>query len=338
MPIIDSDAHVIETERTWHYMTESEMEFRPKSLVNPGSESEYWLIDGRAHIRSQNIGKETPKAAREMEDIEARLRHMDELGVDIQVLYPTVFLRPMTHRPEVETALCRSYNRWLTDIFKKGKGRLRWVAVLPLLSMDKALAEMKVVKENGACGIFMCGLGDEKCLSDPYFFPLYREASDLDLPICIHSGTGHFGIHDFFAQEPGFCKFKLAVVGAFHSIVFDGIPELFPRLRWGFIEVSAQWVPYVIHDLARRFQRRGKTLQKDLLRDYRLYVACQTDDDLPYILQYASEDHLLIGSDYGHADTSTEIEALRRLRDQGKVGTEVVRKILDDNARAFYKV
>lgn len=336
MTTIDADAHVLETERTWDYMTESEMEFRPKSLVTAGSESEYWLIDGRLQLKSGNVGKETPKASREMEDIEARLRHMDDLGVDIQVLYPTVFLRPMTHRPEVEMALCKSYNRWLTDIFKKGKGRLRWVAVLPLMSMDQVLAEMRVAKENGACGIFMRGLEDDRCLSDPYFFPLYQQTSDLDLPICIHSGTGHFSIHDFFDQEPGFCKFKLAVVGAFHSIVFDGIPELFPRLRWGFIEVSAQWIPYVIHDLARRFQRRGKTLPKDLLRDYRLYVACQTDDDLSYVLQYAGADNLVIGSDYGHADTASELEALRTLKQRAEVGVSVVDKILDDNPRALY--
>ena len=341
MATIDADAHVLETERTWDYMEPSEREFKPRivSVSRPdGARDEYWFAGGRLQLKSGNVGRDAPRAAREMEDMEARLRHMDELGVDIQVLYPTIFLRPITHRPEVELALCRSYNRWLTDIWKQGKGRLRWVAVLPVLSMERALEEMKVAKENGACGVFMRGLEDEKRLSDPYFFPLYQRASDLDMPVCVHSGTGHFGIHDFFDQEPGFCKFKLAVVGAFHSIVFNGVPQLFPKLRWGFIEVSAQWVPYLIHDLARRFQRRGKSLPKDLLRDLRLYVACQTDDDLSYVLQYAGEDNLVIGSDYGHADTSSEIEALRRLKERSEFNPAVINKILDDNARALYSL
>ena len=47
-----------------------------------------------------------------------------------------------------------------------------------------------------------------------------------------------------------------AVIGAFHSIVLDGIVERFPKLRWGFIEVSAQWIPYVLNDLELRFKRR----------------------------------------------------------------------------------
>ena len=156
--------------------------------------------------------------------------------------------------------------------------------------------------------------------------------------MCVHSAVGSFTLHDFFVDEAGFSKFKLPNVGAFHSLVFDGIPERFPKLRFGFIEVSAQWVPYVVHDLARRAERRGKPLPRDLLREYRLYVACQTDDDLPYVLQYAGEDNLVIGSDYGHADTATEIEALRRLKERGGISPTAVDKILDDNARALYSL
>ena len=339
MATVDADAHVIESEHTWDYMDKAEREFRPQVVSaaeggTPGTE--FWLIDGRLHPKTQNIGKDTSKTAREMEDIEGRLRHMDELGVNIQVLYPSIFLRPLTSRPEVELALCKSYNRWLTEIWKKGNDRLRWVAVLPLLSMDKALDELKAAKENGACGAFMRGVEGERRITDPYFFPLYEEASRLDLPICVHASTGSFALHDFFLQEAGFSKFKLTVVGAFHSLIFEGIPERFPKLRFGFIEVSAQWVPYALHDLARRLRRKGKGLDREALRKGRIYVACQTDDDLPYILPYAGEDNLVIGTDYGHADTASEISALRELQHNGQVNSEAVKKILDDNPRALY--
>ncbi|MEK6602011.1 MAG: amidohydrolase family protein [Candidatus Binatota bacterium] len=339
MPTIDADAHVLETERTWDYMSESEREFRPQIVATPHAEEtggECWLIDGRLHPKARNVGKDTPKESREMEDIAARIKHMDELEVDIQVLYPTIFLRPFTTRPEVELALCKSYNRWLVDIWKQGNGRLRWVAVLPLLSMEKALAEARWAKENGACGIFIRGLEGERLLSDEYFYPLYEAASRLDMPVCVHSATGSFAVHDFFERESGFNKFKLAVVGSFHSVLFEGIPQRFPKLKLGFIEVSAQWIPYALHDLARRFQRKGKSLSKDVLRDSRIYVACQTDDDLPYVLQYSGPDNLVIGSDYGHADTASELEALRTLKRSGEVGAHVVDKILGDNPRTLY--
>lgn len=342
MAVIDADAHVLETERTWDYMLESERGYKPRIVATPEDKSsggESWLIDGTYLGKARNVGLDTSRESREMEDIKARIKHMDELGVDIEVLYPTVFLRPFTRRPEVELALTRSYNRWLMDIWKAAPNRLRWVAVLPLLTMDKALEEARGAKENGACGIFMRGLEGDKKLSDSYFFPLYEEAGRLDMPVCVHSATGSFAVHDFFADECGFSKFKLAVVGSFHALVFNQIPDQFPRTKFAFIEVGAQWVPYAVHDYARRFEKQGKGIDKrNVLRKNRIYVACQTDDDLPYVLKYSGEDHIVIGTDYGHNDTSSEILALRKLKEDGAVPANVVHKILDDNARALYSL
>jgi predicted TIM-barrel fold metal-dependent hydrolase len=342
MSVIDADAHVLETERTWDYMLESERSMRPRVVPTPkdaASGGESWLVDGTHIGKARNVGHDTAREAREMEDIRARLAHMDELDIDVQVLYPTIFLRPFTRRPEVELGLARSYNRWLIDIWKAAPERLRWVAVLPLLTMDKALEEARFAKENGACGIFMRGLEGDKRISDAYFFPLYEEADRLDLPICVHSATGSFAVHDYFLDECGFNKFKLAVVGSFHSLIYNKVPETFPQTKWAFIEVSSQWIPYAIHDYARRFERSGAKVDKfDVLRRNRIWVACQTDDDLPYVLKYAGDSRLVIGTDYGHNDTSSEILALRKLREDGAVPPQVVKKILDDNAKALYSL
>src|ERR1043166_4069083 len=285
MAVIDSDAHVLETERTWDYMLESERDLRPRVVATPDNETsggESWLIDGIYIGKARNVGHDTAKAAREMDDIGARLKHMDDLGVDVQVLYPTIFLRPFTRRPELELAITRSYNRWLIDIWKRAPERLRWVAVLPLLSMDKALEEARFAKENGACGIFIRGLEGDKRLSDTYFFPLYEAAGRLDLPICVHAATGSFAVHDFFADECGFSRFKLAVVSSFHGLIFNEIPDKFRNTRFAFIEVSSQWVPYAIHDFARRKERSGVSVDKsDVLRKNRIYVAGKTDEIFP---------------------------------------------------------
>jgi predicted TIM-barrel fold metal-dependent hydrolase len=340
MATIDADAHVHETLRTWEYMAGADKAHQPKVVKLPdarGVELDWWVIDGRLWPKQSNIGEDTDVLTREGLDIPGRLRHMDALGVDVQVIYPTVFLRPVTTKAAVEGALCRSYNRWLADIWAEGKGRLRWAAVLPLLDMESALAELRWAREHGACAAFIRGLEGDRRLSDPYFFPLYETAMDLDIPVGIHSATGAAVVHDYFGEEePGFCKFKLAVVGAVHSLLFHQIPQRFPRLRWGVIEVSSQWVPYLLHDLAKRFQRRGQELGTDVLRRNRVYVGCQVDDDLPYVLSYSGPDNIVIGSDYGHADTSSELEALRLLKEQGDVDPATVDKILDANARALY--
>jgi predicted TIM-barrel fold metal-dependent hydrolase len=252
------------------------------------------------------------------------------------VIYPTFFITPVSRRPDIDLAVSRSYNRWMAGIVEKAPDRFRWVVVPPLQTLEHLAEELKFGKENGACGIYMRGLEVERVLSDPYFYPLYQQASALDLPICVHSANGAFTTYDFFADDPGFSKFKLAVIGAFHAFVFHGIPQRFPKLRIGIIEVSAQWLSYAVHDLARRFARRGKPFPQCVLKENRIYVTCQTDDDLDHVLGYAGEDNLVIGTDYGHADNAVEIEALRKLRDDGKVPARVIDKILGDNPRAFY--
>ena len=120
--MIDADAHVIESEETWEYMEGEERKFKPRMVApsQESSEDEFWLIDERVHIKSRNVGRDTPMASRELRDVGERLKHMDELGVDTQVLYPTVFLMPVTTRIDVEVALCRSYNRWLAEACKEG--------------------------------------------------------------------------------------------------------------------------------------------------------------------------------------------------------------------------
>ncbi|HEY2987532.1 MAG TPA: amidohydrolase family protein [Candidatus Binatia bacterium] len=337
MPTIDADTHVIETERTWDYMEGDEAKFRPK-LVPTENGRGGWLIDGKVFSRGVNVNPDIPAEVREMRDIEARLKHMDELEIDVQVLYPSLFLRALTAHQEVEAALCRSYNRWVSELCRATNGRLQWIAAAPLLNVTAALAEARAAKDRGACGLFMRGIMCDKILSDPYFHPFYEEAQKLDLPICVHASSGGFQWVDLFERESGFAKFKLAVLSAFHAIVHDGIPERFPRLRFGFIEVRAQWLPYVHHELAKRFEKSGTPLGKNWMQEKRLYVACQTDDDLPYVLMYSGADNIVIGSDYGHADTSSEIEALRSLKRKGELDPDAIAKILYANPRALYNL
>jgi len=94
--VIDSDAHVIETERTWEYLREEDETHRPLVLTrkDEATDQQFWFLEGRAWGKNVNQGDEFPTAAREAADIKARLRHMDELGVDMHVLFPTMFLRP----------------------------------------------------------------------------------------------------------------------------------------------------------------------------------------------------------------------------------------------------
>ena len=106
MPVIDADCHVIESDRTWEYMDAADEPYHPVPLprLENGPDRARWDIQGRPAIRSATVTRarasrqslsgheQTTAAARTLSDIEARLAHMDELGVDVQVLYPTIYL------------------------------------------------------------------------------------------------------------------------------------------------------------------------------------------------------------------------------------------------------
>ena len=92
-----------------------------------------------------------------MLDIDVRLRHMDELGIDVQVIYPTLLLSEPAEHAEVELAITRSYNKWLADRCAASGGRLRWLCVPPTRSMDQALETLRFSKAHGACGVLKKG-------------------------------------------------------------------------------------------------------------------------------------------------------------------------------------
>lgn len=358
MPVIDADTHVDETDETWNYLEGDEERFRPITVSQtvpggsstlPKGYSRYWLIDGQLRIRRIRDDRRTGtvQATRELQDIEGRLEQMDALGVDVQVIYPTLFLMQVSGRPDVETALCKSYNRWMAEKWRQGRGRLRWVAPLPLLSMDVALEELNFARENGACGVLKKGREcDNRLASDPYFFPLYEEASRLALPICIHLGTGDPELREAAPDGiAGMLSLTLPVVDAFHVLTIRDVPKRFPNLRFGFVEATASWLPYVLTELRRGQKRRPNSwmkafeLSQDLLRENRFYVTCDTFDDLAQMIRLAGDDNFIIGSDYGHADMSAEIDALGILKKQAPeqgVSQQSVSKILDQNARTFY--
>jgi predicted TIM-barrel fold metal-dependent hydrolase len=354
IPIIDDDAHVIETERTWDYLDPSERKFRPKLFsTSEDATRQYWVIDDKIagfrfptlserelHEFAQRAGRsfETPQAARELDDVDVRLKHMDELGIDIQVLHNTFWIERITTRPEAEIALCRSWNRWLADISKKSAGRLFYSCVVPTMSIEEAIAEVKFAKDNGAAAVCLRPLEGDRHLSDPYFYPLYQVASDLDMSIAVHIANGNPENADLYRLAPAgrFAQFRVPTVTACFDIIMSELHDVFPKLRWGFIEASAQWVPWIYREAAIRYRAGGRTFPENVFDAYNIFVTCQTNDDVPYIVRYCGENRLVIGTDYGHTDPSSAVTALDEFQRMEGINTAVKEKILSHNAKALY--
>lgn len=358
MPVIDADTHIDETEDTWAEI-EDGAAYKPytayPSRQDPNRQpTTYWMIDGKRELRRYRDDQRTGTTVetRELLDVRARLRAMDELGFDVQVMYPTLFLTEPSQKPEVELGLRHSYNHWLARRSDESHGRLRWVCLPPMGSIEEAVRELSFAKDHGAVGVLK--KGDEeagKWPSDPYFFPLYEEAQRLNMPICFHLGTGApYSPPQREVGHSSFLRLTLPVIHACQVLLSHKVPDQFPTLRWGFIEAGASWVPYILYNTRRsRVLARGRNgssgadsgadPDKNVFQANRMYVTCQIDEDLPSLVELLGEDSLLMGSDYTHADQSQELEWPRLLQqraDRGEIPQSVAAKIMYDNPRALY--
>jgi predicted TIM-barrel fold metal-dependent hydrolase len=183
------------------------------------------------------------------------------------------------------------------------------------------------------------GLEGSRSLADPYFYPVYEAAQAEDLAICVHTGPGCGPLLEMadYRYMGGFGQNRVLPLVAFHDLLSRHVPERFPSLRFGFIESTASWVPFMLHFLQRETRGVVKTGHGPaLFAENRLYVACEADEDLPYLTDHIGPEHIILGSDYGHADQSAELDALATLPSRDGVDDSLAQRILIDNPQRFY--
>ena len=183
-----------------------------------------------------------------------------------------------------------------------------------------------------------------RVMTDPYFFPLYQEAQDLDIPICVHIGNGNRENCDLFRESPimmgakGFAITRVPAVIGCMWLLLSEIPKNFPKLRWGFIESAAQWMPWVFNEVVRRIESVEGKIPEDIFGESNIYATCQNDDDLSWILKYSGSKSLIIGTDYGHTDPSTQIDAISIFRNRKDLDEENKTSILSNNPKRLYGI
>ena len=358
--IIDADTHISEGAAMWALMDRAMQPRRPILLSVPEDtwyrdRNAFWLIDGEIYPKPAGKGsfalvtpseqrvqagrKDSTPSTREMTDIKGRVADMDKLNTAMQVVYPTLFLVYNTKDKELEVALCCAYNRFLAQACAQAAERMKWVAVLPLQTMNVALDEIRFAKQHGAVGVFFRGIEGDYTLDNPYLFPVYEEAQKHNLSICVHTGCGVKQILEMFdlSRNHTFGHTRVMPLLAFRDLVANRIPEQFPNLRFGFIEAAAGWAPFLIHIIRRLLKEKFRYgSSAELFREYRLFIACEADEDIPYIAKYTGDDHLLIGSDYPHSDPSREDQFVNAIKVREDIPAQLKQKILYDNPRAFY--
>ena len=227
-------------------------------------------------------------------DTKERLAAMDEDGIDISVLYPTMLLGIFGY-PDRDLALatCRAYNDWLADHCAESEGRLYGAAVIPQWDAELAAAE---IRRAGTSPYLVAAFLrpnptiDWKPLSDAAYDPIWQAASDADLAIGFHpllSGDvpgACRGLHidalqldtpwmrgemqlasplpgapmgydnHFFAQS---IANPVDMMTAIAFVTGGGVCQRFPDLRCVFLEANGGWIVPWLERLDHHYEEFG---------------------------------------------------------------------------------
>jgi len=373
--VIDADGHVEENVVTFSdkYFGPAFRAQRPRVVATGADGLAYWMIDEQLFPRRvgrgcNNLGtpvsfegkpvrhaqrKPETIGAMELTNLSERVQIMDEEGISIQVLYPTLFLAyPLSCNPAYVTAMCDAYNRWLGDVLS-GQKRLKWVGVVNLDEVSAAVRQVKEAKELGAVGMMILGTAGDRLLDDPSLLPFYEAMAEMDLPLAVHVGWACPAINNLYSHiyPSGVIAFSMPVLMGLVSMMSGGIFDRFPNLRVIFLEAGCLWVHFILERLHHRFQHSGKNLanvvsrtapiQKlepmDYIKRGNLYFSAEVEDALlPQVLELVGEGQILFGSDMPHGDRERFAEKL--LRDRTDISAAAKTKILETNPAQFYRL
>jgi len=368
MGYIDTDTHVIDPDECWDYLDPSERDLRPVVVeiapTAPGLPPKQMYLIGETLCRrfptdgrAGGFGAEYTPEVSHLRDPSVRLRKMDALGIDVQIIISTNFIAAEIDNPLHEAAIMRSWNRWAAQATAPGKGRLPWVLVCPTRTVERAIEELEFGARNGACGVMMKGVEHGLFLSDPYFHPIYQKAEELNLSIVVHQGAARHHIEGLgITRRPASMAHNLhyaaTVMQAFYAVLESDLYKRFPRLRFCFVESGAEWAPFVFHHFQRmRAARNPESFTrtsrgpsriitpmdpKEEMARRNTYISCETDEHLPHLVSLLGEDHITVGTDMCHNDNGSDPLAHTVLMEREDLDKRVARKIVDTNGRRAF--
>jgi len=367
--IIDSDGHIVEPPALWKDYTEPA--YREQMIQirrNRDGQDELFIMgENRSRPNLPVAASVIPgglsnlKHARQLTwddvppggfDPHARIKVMDAEGIDVAVLYPSMWLLygDLTE-PKLQAAACRAYNNWMADFCRVYPNRLYGVAPMPLLEVDEAVRELRrVVRELGYRAVFVRPnpFGGRR-LNDRAYDPFWREAEELDVPVAVHSsfGTrmptmGADRYHDPFFFHMVCHPFEQQA--ACMDVICGGVLARFPRLRVAFLESGIGWLGYWLDRMDSHYEKMHDYVpwMKKKATEYfieQCYLTLDPEErTLAAMVSLGVEGNVLWGSDYPHFDC-TFPGVLKEVRGALGVLPEASRtKILTENAITFYRL
>ena len=244
-------------------------------------------------------------AVRGHRDLAYRQDVLDRHGVGLQVLTLTT---PGTHVEEPTTAVRLA--ALVNDEFKEAvdtRGHhFTALATLPLNDPKASATELdRAMRQLGLPGAMLFSNVNGVALSDERYWRMYEIANELDAVLYIHPEhpVGVEAMLEYWLMPLVGFLFDTTLAAA--SLVFSGVAERFPRIKWALCHLGGA-IPYLAERLDRGFEafpacraNIGRP-PSSYLKEFYYDTVNFNQGALKLAIEFAGAEHILAGSDYPH--------------------------------------
>ena len=318
--VIDADGHVGEPKDLFERYLDVPLEGRRPYVTKDDRGIDRWVIEGRLFPvpEGQGIGPRTRYDVFRpgMLDPRARLEDMDADGIAVAAIFPSVAnaFGWGIENPAVGVAACRAYNNFILDYCSADPARLKAIAIMPLQDPSAAAEELRRCVARGAIAAHLAPHFRNVGLEDPRYTPIFQAAQALDVPVMVHASTGpHISpaagtlrYNRFFFTHMVCHPFEQML--SMLSIIAGGVLEQFPRLRVGFFEAGAGYVPYWLERMDEHYEGYAKDatpmrMAPSAYFQRQCFVSCEPGErELPHAIEVLGAERIVFASDYHHFD------------------------------------
>ncbi|MDP2238974.1 MAG: amidohydrolase family protein [Burkholderiales bacterium] len=256
-------------------------------------------------------------------DDSARLKWMDEAGIDVQLLSGWMDLAGYHLGAEAGQWLARVQNEALAEIVARRPDRYTAAAMVPLQAPELAAAELHyAVKQLAHRAVQIGARVEEEGLDAPALDPFWKAAEELDVPVIVHPAD--------LAVPPRLRRLFLHIlVGnpsettfAAAALLLGGVFDRFPKLKVLLVH-GGGCVPYQFGRIDRGrvaappIARGAVKMSLDRYADNLYYDTVLHDDAaLRYLVQRAGANHVALGSDYPFPLRDADpVQSVRRIEE-----------------------
>ncbi|AGC42285.1 2-amino-3-carboxymuconate-6-semialdehyde decarboxylase [Myxococcus stipitatus DSM 14675] len=253
-----------------------------------------------------------------------RIEECDATGVHVQVLSTVPVMFSYWTKPEHGADLSRFLNDHVAGAVREHPKRFAGLGTVPLQSPELAIRELeRCVKELGLSGVQIGSHVNDWNLSDEKLFPFFEAASELGASIFVHPWDmmGEAKMQKYWL--PWLVGMPAEVSLAMCSLIFGGVMERLPKLRFAFAHGGGSF-PGTLGRIEHGFEARpdlvavdNKVPPRDYLGRFWVDSLVHDADTLRFIVKLFGQDKVALGSDYpfplGEDRPGTLIDSLTEL-------------------------